>query len=62
MNEQQQKKLEVAKMATQLTAALLESGKFNDFAHEIRSGAKQAPAVLAVFDVIYDHLAGKIDT
>ncbi|MCQ8103271.1 hypothetical protein NP590_04055 [Methylomonas sp. SURF-2] len=46
---------------TALTAALLESGKFNDFVRDVRAEAKQTPAALAVFDAIYDHLAGKID-
>ncbi|MDO8941515.1 MAG: hypothetical protein Q7U98_20340 [Methylicorpusculum sp.] len=62
MNEQNQKKLEIAKLATQLTAALLESGKFTDFdpAHPPQAG--RAADLLQVFDAIYNHLLGKIDT
>ena len=56
MTDQQ---LEIAKMATQLTVALLQSGQFDQFASDIRVGTKQAPPLLQVFDAIFAHLEGK---
>lgn len=59
MNEQQTIKLEVAKLATQLTEALLQSGRFDHFAQDIRTGPNQAPPLFQVFDAIFDHLERK---
>lgn len=59
MNEQQAKKLEIAKMATQLTAALLKGGELNQFVQDMRSMPQKTPALLEAYDVIFDHLERK---
>ena len=57
-------KLEVAKLATELTIALLGDGQRRDT--EIERAARQAgagketPAALVLFDAIYDHLLAKL--
>lgn len=56
------KKLEIAKLATQLTTALLTSGKFNELTAEFRPAQpNKTPTVLQVFDTIFAHLSEKTD-
>lgn len=60
-------KTEVAKIATQLTIAMLENkdGHFDKIAKRARSTAEpgdKLPDVLAVFDVVYKHVQSTLKT
>ncbi len=55
MNE----KLEIARMATELTAAVLRNSDVTKAVLLACAGVKSPPPV-AIFDVIYDHLSAKL--
>ncbi len=56
-------KLEVAKLATQLTVALLteKNGQFGSVVYEARTDAGQKkPEVVMVFDYLFEHIQARL--
>lgn len=53
-------KLEVAKLATQLTTALVESKQIHDISLQRALKSSDKPDVVAVFDYLFEHIQARL--
>lgn len=53
-------KLEVAKLATQLTVALIEGDKLSNTALHRAFASSDEPDVVAVFDYLFEHIQARL--